>query len=290
MKNNIEFYPHYTTSDQHAKFKMLRVEFGWSGEGKFWALNNRIAQTDGCCLDISKKYNKASIASDLNFSITEFDNFITFLKDDCELIFECSNGIITTDIVQDTYVKVMSERGRARQKHKKTSTEKSKTSTEKNEISENLQEKSKTSTEKTDRVYNTIQNKTIQDSKNPLAQKSKTTTLKLSKKEIQETKFDQFWTIYPKKKSKGTAKKAFMKINPNQQFLSRIISKIEQAKKSKDWMKENGKYIPYPATWLNAEGWEDEYTENPMDGVLSETGQANVRVLQSWMEDNKEVV
>ena len=28
---------------------------------------------------------------------------------------------------------------------------------------------------------------------------------------------------------------------------------------SKDWLEDDGKYIPHPATWLNAKGWEDEY-------------------------------
>ena len=131
MKQNIEFYPHYATSDQHAKFKMLRVEFGWAGEGKFWALNNRIAQADGCCLDVSKKYNKAALASDLDFSMAEFDKFILFLKDDCELISECEKGIITTDIVIETFDKVMKDRGEARARYRRASGEKEKTSGEK---------------------------------------------------------------------------------------------------------------------------------------------------------------
>ena len=32
----------------------------------------------------------------------------------------------------------------------------------------------------------------------------------------------------------------------------------EQIKK--EWKKDGGKYIPHPATWLRARGWEDEYT------------------------------
>ena len=41
-----------------------------------------------------------------------------------------------------------------------------------------------------------------------------------------------------------------------------MISKLEEFKKSKDWQKDNGQFIPYPATWLNAKGWEDEVTED----------------------------
>lgn len=114
MKNNIDFYQHYANADQHPKFKMLRVQFGWAGEGKFWALNNRIAQSEDCCLDLSKKYNKAAVASDLDFNIKEFDEFIEFLLNDCELINECSQGLITTEIVQENFNKVMGNREAAR--------------------------------------------------------------------------------------------------------------------------------------------------------------------------------
>ncbi len=80
---------------------------------------------------------------------------------------------------------------------------------------------------------------------------------------INENRFKRFWSVYPKKKSKGQAEKAWSKINPSEQLLETIISKIEQAKTSQDWLKDNGQYIPYPATWLNAKGWEDEYTQVP---------------------------
>ncbi len=73
--------------------------------------------------------------------------------------------------------------------------------------------------------------------------------------------FNTFWGAYPKKKSKGQAEKAFQKLSPDEKLLSVMLSAIEKAKKSTDWLKEEGQYIPYPATWLNAKGWEDEYTE-----------------------------
>ena len=82
-------------------------------------------------------------------------------------------------------------------------------------------------------------------------------------------KFNIFWQAYPKKKSKGQAEKAFAKINPDEQFLATMLAAIEQAKKSGDWLKEDGKYIPYPATWLNAKGWEDEYKEGTVENCAS---------------------
>ena len=72
--------------------------------------------------------------------------------------------------------------------------------------------------------------------------------------------FEQFWKTYPKKKSKGQAERAFAKTNPDEQLLATMFAKIEQAKMSEDWRKDNGQFIPYPATWLNAKGWEDVYS------------------------------
>ncbi|MBA7589674.1 hypothetical protein ES708_31763 [subsurface metagenome] len=74
-------------------------------------------------------------------------------------------------------------------------------------------------------------------------------------------KFEVFWKAYPKRKSKGQAEKAFVKVNPDEQLLATMLATIERAMKSEDWQKEGGKFIPYPATWLNAKGWEDEFPE-----------------------------
>ncbi len=76
-------------------------------------------------------------------------------------------------------------------------------------------------------------------------------------------RFETFWTAYPKKRSKGAAEKAWAKIKPNEQLLGEILDALERAKTSADWQKDGGQYIPYPATWLNAKGWEDDYTPAP---------------------------
>ncbi|MEN6325814.1 MAG: hypothetical protein ABFD18_06370 [Syntrophomonas sp.] len=77
----------------------------------------------------------------------------------------------------------------------------------------------------------------------------------------QEQLFDMFWDKYPKKKSKGQAEKAWIKILPDDLLFRRIINSLETAKISREWKKDNGQFIPYPATWLNAQGWLDEYSQ-----------------------------
>lgn len=84
-----------------------------------------------------------------------------------------------------------------------------------------------------------------------------------AKSKLNGEAFASFWRVYPKKKSRGQAEKAFKKINPDEQLLASMIAKIEQAKKSEQWQKDGGQFIPYPATWLNAKGWEDEIELKP---------------------------
>lgn len=73
-----------------------------------------------------------------------------------------------------------------------------------------------------------------------------------------QTAFERFWAAYPKKKSKGQAEKAWAKLKPDDLLLHTMLSKVEQAKHTPEWKKERGQFIPHPATWLNARGWEDE--------------------------------
>jgi predicted phage replisome organizer len=72
-------------------------------------------------------------------------------------------------------------------------------------------------------------------------------------------KFDRFWTAYPKKVGKEAARKAMAKVKAP---IETILTAIEQQKRSEQWTKDNGQFIPNPATWLNQGRWEDELPQN----------------------------
>lgn len=73
--------------------------------------------------------------------------------------------------------------------------------------------------------------------------------------------FAQFWGKYPKKKSKGHAERAWSKLKPDGALQEKILQALERASASVEWGKDSGQFIPHPATWLNAKGWEDEQTQ-----------------------------
>jgi len=102
-------------------------------------------------------------------------------------------------------------------------------------------------------------------------------------KSLLKNKFEIFYKSYPKKKAKIEAEKAFSKLNPDDTLLNAMLSAIDKAKKSEDWMKDKGRYIPYPATWINAKRWLDEETEShPLAGTISDKTIRTVGMLDDW--------
>ena len=85
--------------------------------------------------------------------------------------------------------------------------------------------------------------------------------------------FLEFWKHYPKKKAKGAAWKAWKKIKRPVETLVQIQTALLWQKKSKDWTKEGGQYIPHPSTYLNAKGWEDE----------PQTGTCSIKTTPDWL-------
>lgn len=75
-----------------------------------------------------------------------------------------------------------------------------------------------------------------------------------------DASFSAFWNAYPRKAGKGAAQKAFAKVRVS---LDILLSALEAQKRSGQWNRDGGQYIPYPATWLNQRRWEDEPPAQP---------------------------
>ena len=74
-----------------------------------------------------------------------------------------------------------------------------------------------------------------------------------------DNEFETWWAAYPKKLAKGDARKAWRQTARMRPALSALLSALENARGSEQWSRDGGQYIPYPATWLRSERWDDEY-------------------------------
>ena len=66
--------------------------------------------------------------------------------------------------------------------------------------------------------------------------------------------FDRFWNAYPRPIRIADAQAAFAEVDVPVEIL---LEAIEQQRRSEDWTKDNGKWIPSPAKWLKGRRWRD---------------------------------
>lgn len=71
--------------------------------------------------------------------------------------------------------------------------------------------------------------------------------------------FERFWSVYPRKVGKQSAKRAFERVKVP---LETLVAAVERQKCSDQWARDNGQYIPHPTTWLNQGRWDDELPES----------------------------
>lgn len=78
-----------------------------------------------------------------------------------------------------------------------------------------------------------------------------------------DQRFSEFYAAYPRKQAKQAACKAWDKLKPDADTFAALMSALEVQKRSPDWQREEGRFIPYPATWLNGRRWEDSARASP---------------------------
>lgn len=92
-----------------------------------------------------------------------------------------------------------------------------------------------------------------------------------AEKTLLKNSFERFWTVYPRKTAKQQALKAWLKLKPSEELVKTMLSALEKQKQSDQWKKDNGQFVPFPATWLNGRRWEDDLTCSSTGANLSES-------------------
>jgi uncharacterized protein YdaU (DUF1376 family) len=83
-------------------------------------------------------------------------------------------------------------------------------------------------------------------------------------KDIKDDRFDIFWKQYPRKVAKPNALKAWNRIKPDDDVLKKMLAAINHQGLSSREIQ----FVPHPASWLNAQRWEDEITA-PTTNVMN---------------------
>lgn len=98
---------------------------------------------------------------------------------------------------------------------------------------------------------------------------------------VADTLFDAFWAAYPKKKAKDAAKKEWDKRRPDHALLDTMLAALRVQARSDDWIRDGGRFIPHPSTWLHQARWTDVETSLPH---LNETTLAALRATEEFLQ------
>uniref|UniRef100_A0A6M3KMZ6 Uncharacterized protein n=1 Tax=viral metagenome TaxID=1070528 RepID=A0A6M3KMZ6_9ZZZZ len=117
-------------------------------------------------------------------------------------------------------------------------------------------------------------------------------TKELKKDIYTDKKFNNFYEQYPNKKGKLVAYRKFISLSEEEK--DKCIEVLKFHVNSDQWQRDGGRFIPYPATWLNQGRWDDEIKdlqEYPEYGdKFQELSQANKKIMIRRIEKSTETL
>lgn len=246
-KQVIEFFPHYVNSDSKTRY-ILETNWGNDGYAFWFKMLELLGRSEGHYYDCSTAVNKAYLVALTSVKEETADDILNTLamqgKIDKEL-WE-NNKIIWCQSFVDNLQELYSRRscGTPRKPGSPEEPEEKPIEPLKEESIETPVKKRKTR-----------------------PRKNRTLPLK------QQKLFDEFYENYPKHVDPARAEVAWGKIDPepDEEFLKKILQAVEDAKKYDSRFQEY-RFIPNPASWLNAKGYLSEYGRGGSGHDVYQTG------------------
>lgn len=229
----MKWFKHDSDASNDAKLKKLRLKYGAQGYGIYWYCLELIARNvEKHNLTFELEHDAELIADDFKLSPELVQHIMTFMVDIG--LFENTNNIITC----------------------------LKMSTRTDEYTQKLLQSRKIYPDNLPTLSGQSPTKSVLIEEKRREEKEKTIDT-----EVLEDYFEDFWYKYPKKVGKDAARKAWNKLKPD---IIEVIDAINWQRETKQWLAEDGKYIPNPATYLNQGRWKDENPENTLSNELKE--------------------
>lgn len=82
--------------------------------------------------------------------------------------------------------------------------------------------------------------------------------------------FERFWADYPNRQKKGRAYTAWKRLSRDDRAKAHA-DVIERKAKHEPWLKDGGRFIPHPSTYINAKSWDDDIVQGGQHEASSGT-------------------
>lgn len=227
MSKDAYYFSHDSNARNDEKILKLRMKHGWEGYGIFWAIVEMLREEED--FELQADYECIAFA----------------LQTDAELVQSiiCNFDLF---VLHDFAFFSASLKERMNQRKNKE-----------NRISEVRRKAAQTRWNNANAMQNNA-NAMQSNAKERKGKENKGKNKPPVSPIIGDDKFDVFWKAYPNRKGKQAALKSWKKMKPDLQV---CLAAIERQKKTEQWRRDGGQYIPHPATWLNQGRWDDELPE-----------------------------
>lgn len=80
----------------------------------------------------------------------------------------------------------------------------------------------------------------------------------------QRQRFEEWWRLYPRKVAKQQAWRMWERVKPDDVAFAKMLATLALQVTSVDWMRDGGKFIPHPSTYLHQGRYEDDVSDSVM--------------------------
>ncbi|MFA5186746.1 MAG: Lin1244/Lin1753 domain-containing protein [Patescibacteria group bacterium] len=298
VRNTVDYFPHFASASEGDTLTILQERFGNDGYAFWFRLLERLASTDGHCIDCRNPTKKDLLFAKCHIlpekGITIVETLANLDAIDPEM---WSQGFIWCQKFIDNLAPLYQNRRRELPKRPIISTSNNAIPTGKNCIicGKNLDEKridakfcsdfcrnrAFRATDNATDKNRQLDNNVVSTSSNPITtdindiltskdaveipQRKKESKGEKEKKEKKEKNFEffsSFWEIYPVKTTKAETMEYCTRMQLDGGLDRRILTALERQIKAKAAMRQSGQFTPEfpdPIRWLRKARWEDEF-------------------------------
>lgn len=242
-KQTVDYFPHFVSTDSRTKF-ILEQSWGNDGYAFWFKLLELLGRSEGHYYDCSTTANEKYLVALMKMEQSAIDEILSVLADlgniDKELweerkVIWCQSLV---DNLQDVY-------------SKRT------VSAPTRPFTEARQEQEAEHPPAEEKPPEEAPRKRGRPKKSE-AKPKKANGLSAA----QQALFEKFYAVYPKKVDRATAERAWAKIEPqpDEAMTEKIIQAVEASIKYDSRFRER-QFIPNPASWLNAKGYLNDYSQ-----------------------------
>jgi hypothetical protein len=222
----MKWFKHDSDASNDAKLKKLRLKYGAQGYGIYWYCLELIARNvEKHNLTFELEHDAELIADDFKLSTELTQHIMQFLVEIG--LFENTNGIISC-------LKMASRT---------------------DEYTQKLIQSVKKTPDNIERVSGQNPRMSVLIEQNRIDEIRLDKKIKPLRSNDLDDGFEEFWQAYPKKVGKEAARKSWGKYKPN---LELVLHTLEWQIESDQWRRNDGQFIPNPATYLNQGRWQDQ--------------------------------